>query len=234
MHRIRITNSAQQDTTIGMLGTKSIPAPSLGLPDGAEVQFRRFLSTTNSGTDEELTAEHGDEYGLSLVAGDPEVDIEQVGRFIGATDTVFLSAQGEILHASPSVVEVVSAPDGSEKERRVPQDIPANVTGESIVRWTGKKVPLGVAIRRFAFKRTVALRHTDGLTHGYLHAIAKELSEENVMVLMGGGEDGKEPLVLQANGTPYRAFLEGRVDGERYKLLLHLSNLELKRPTEAP
>ena len=34
--------------------------------------------------------------------------------------------------------------------------------------------------------------------------------------------------VLDRNGTPYRGFLEGRVDGDKYLLLLHLTNLELK------
>jgi hypothetical protein len=29
-------------------------------------------------------------------------------------------------------------------------------------------------------------------------------------------------------GTPYRAFLEGRVEGDRYALILRLTNLELK------
>jgi hypothetical protein len=35
---------------------------------------------------------------------------------------------------------------------------------------------------------------------------------------------------MQVNGTPYRGFLEGRIDGENYILLLHLSNMELKLP----
>jgi hypothetical protein len=29
-------------------------------------------------------------------------------------------------------------------------------------------------------------------------------------------------------GTPYRAFLEGRVDGDKYALILRLTNMELK------
>jgi hypothetical protein len=59
--------------------------------------------------------------------------------------------------------------------------------------------------------------------------MAKELHDENVLVLVAGGETGKEPLVMQRNGIPYRGFLEGRIDGEKYQLLLHLSNMELKR-----
>jgi len=53
-------------------------------------------------------------------------------------------------------------------------------------------------------------------------------------MLLGAGESGKDPLVMQMNGSPYRGFLEGRVDGERYILLLHLSNMELKMPATAP
>ena len=59
--------------------------------------------------------------------------------------------------------------------------------------------------------------------------MAKELHDESVMVLIGAGKTGKDPLIFQANGMPYRGFLEGRVDGKKYQLLLHLSNMELKK-----
>ena len=96
--------------------------------------------------------------------------------------------------------------------------------------WTGKTMSKRDAVRRFVFTRTVALRHTDGLSFDFLHGMAKELAEKGEVVLVGAGKGGKQPLVLRENGTPYRGFLEGRVDGERFALLLHLSNMELKRP----
>ena len=37
-------------------------------------------------------------------------------------------------------------------------------------------------------------------------------------------------LVMNRGGKPYNAFLEGRVKGDSYALLLHMSNMELKRP----
>ena len=86
---------------------------------------------------------------------------------------------------------------------------------------------------RRVFSRTIQIAHSDGLTYDYLYGIASELAESGEMVLMGGGPKGKDPLVFQTNGTPYRGFLEGRVDGKRYQLLLHLSNMELKRPAPA-
>jgi hypothetical protein len=48
------------------------------------------------------------------------------------------------------------------------------------------------------------------------------------MVLVGGGKKGNEPIVLSLGGTPYRGFLEGRIEGDKYCLILHLSNMELK------
>ena len=47
-------------------------------------------------------------------------------------------------------------------------------------------------------------------------------------MMLGGGASGKEPLVLNDGGNPYRAFLEGRIKGEKYCLILHLSDQELK------
>ena len=97
------------------------------------------------------------------------------------------------------------------------------------MRWTGKKMPKSKVVVSFAFKRTIQLKHVDGLTFDYLFDMAKELHDEDVMVLIGAGSKGKDPLIFQANGMPYRGFLEGRVNGKKYQLLLHLSNMELKK-----
>lgn len=147
---------------------------------------------------------------------------------------MFLSSEGDVLYASPRILEVITDAHGSERERREPEDIPPTVDKELPARWTGRKIPIGDAVRSFAFRRTLQLTHLDGLTFDYLHAMATELSSEGVMVRLGGGTTGKKPLILQHNGSPYQGFLEGRVDGERYKLLLHLTNMELKLPPEPP
>ena len=55
-----------------------------------------------------------------------------------------------------------------------------------------------------------------------------KLAEADSMMLVGGGQKGVEPLVMSNGGTPYRAFLEGRVEGDRYALILRLTNMELK------
>lgn len=227
--KLHVTNSKGRNATIVFGSVKAPPGPKLGVP-GAEVRFLRFLATTPSGLHEALQDSLGEDYGQALVDGDPEIDLEQVGRAIGDTSTVYLSADGKVLHAAPRQIELILDAEGQEKERREWEDKQANVNDELPVRWTGRKMPKREAVRRFVFGRTVQLAHVDGLTYDYLYAMAKELADEDVMMLMGGGPKGRDALVFQTNGTPYRAFLEGRVDGARYKLLLHLSNMELKRP----
>lgn len=228
---LHIVNSARRDARVSMHVQRPPDPPRLGLP-GRDVRFRRYLAATDDGLDERLAALFGEGYGQALVDGDPEVDTEAVGRIIEKTEAVYLSGAGEVLHASPRIIEVIEGPDGEERERREPQDEPANVNDELPVRWTGRKMPRADVVRRFVFRRTMQLRHVDGLTYDFLFAMARELDEEDVMVFVGGGPGGRDPLVFQENGTPYRGFLEGRVDGERYMLLLHLSNLELRRPDE--
>jgi len=77
------------------------------------------------------------------------------------------------------------------------------------------------------------LVHVNGLTFDFLYAMAKELDKRQAFMLIRGGEKGDKPIVMNRGGKAYNAFLEGRVKGDAYCLILHLSNLELKRPMEA-
>ncbi len=232
MRKIHLMNEASRDATVALDGVRARPKPALGLP-GVELSFRRYLASTEQGRHDVLAAAHGDDLAQALIDADPEIDKEVVGRFIDETAPVYLAASGEVLHVSPKLVDVVFGSDGAERERKDAVNTPGNVSEETPVRWTGRKLPRRDALRRFAFRRTVALKHLDGLTHDFLFAMAEQLAKEDVLVMLGGGAKGKEPLIFQESGTPYRGFLEGRVDGARYKLLLHLSNLELRVPDAA-
>jgi len=227
--KIHIANSTSRDATISIEGCNPPPGARPGLPDRA-VRFRRYLATSEQGLDESLKASLGEGYGQALVDGDPEVDIEVVGQTVSSTDTVFLSSSGEVLYNSPRVLEVVMNPDGTEVKRRAPEDQPSNVNDELPLRWTGRTFKKSDAVRRFAFRRSVQLRHVDGLTYDFLFNMAKELHTKDEMVLVAGGPKGKHPLIFTMNGTPYRGLLEGRISGDKYILMLHLSNMELKRP----
>jgi hypothetical protein len=74
--------------------------------------------------------------------------------------------------------------------------------------------------------------HINGLTFDFLFEMAKDLDKRDSLLLLRGGEKGNEPIVLNRGGKQYNAFLEGRVKGNAYCLIMHLSNIELKRPKE--
>ncbi|MFT5584630.1 MAG: hypothetical protein ACI9VR_002215 [Cognaticolwellia sp.] len=232
LRKLHLSNAEGRDATVLFAPLKTEKPPQKGLAGGAEVVFRRYLSSGEKGLHSALQAKLGDHYGQALVDGDPEIDLEKVGREIGSTNVVQLSASGEVLYAAPQVIEVLLGPDGEEKERRAPLDTPANVNDELPIRWTGREMARGQVVGRFLLSRSMQVQHVDGLSYDYLFAMAKLLDQADAMVLVGAGAKGRDPLVFQVNGSPYRGFLEGRVDGERYLLLLHLSNMELKRPTE--
>lgn len=230
MRKIHLMNEARRDATLAMESVKEAPTAKLGLPD-KKLKFQRYLAATEDGLPKRLIKKYGDELAQALVDGDPEIDIEKVGQAVGDTHTVYLSSAGTVLHASPRIVDVLFNPDGSERERADPKLIPANTNEEVPVKWTGRKLAKKDAVTRFAFRRTVQIKHVDGLTYDFLFAMAKELAEEGKVAMLGGGKKGKGPLIFQDNGKPYRGFLEGRVDGQKYKLLLHLSDMELKVPS---
>ena len=200
----------------------------MGLPKEF-VSFKRFVAAGENGLHKYLSQELEEDYGQALVDGDPEIDFETIGKRIEGSDLVYLTAKGDILYAPPTIEESIIGPDGIEKERRKPEDIPSNVDDELPVRWTDQKIPIEDVLKSFSFKRTIQIMHVDGLTYDFLYQMAKELSEEKCMVMIGAEKKGKNPLIFQANGSPYRGFLEGRVQGKKYKLLLHLSNMQLKK-----
>ena len=233
MRKLHLMNKDNRDAKVVISTLKYEKPFEMGLPK-KQLKFKRYLSATEQNLHKSLSSLYGDNYASKLIEGDPEIDIEVIGKFIPGTDVVYLSNKGELLYAPPKTVEVIITPDGLEKERRDPENIPGNVDDDLPVRWTGKKMSKSKVAVRFAFKRTIQLKHVDGLTYDYLFEMAKELQDEDVMVLVGAGQKGKDPLIFQANGMPYRGFLEGRVDGKKYQLLLHLSNMELKRTGSEP
>ena len=140
IRKIHLSNAASRDATVAFTGLRPAAPPRPGLP-GKDIRFVRYLATSEAGRHEALQARYGEDYAQALVDADPEVDVDQVGRRIGRTDTVYLSAGGDVLYAPPSVVEILLGPDGAEKERRSPDDREANINDEAIpLRWTGRKL----------------------------------------------------------------------------------------------
>jgi hypothetical protein len=227
MRTINIANTARRDAQVGFVPPTPAARAVMSLPDGTRPTSIRFIKTVTS-TDT-LLREHGDleALGAALVASDPEIDIETVGKLITAPLRMYVTADGQIAYRV-RMEQVVYNPDGTERERRELSRNPSNISGETPISPSRRTIAKAEAVRRFVFSRHYQLTHTNGLTFDFLYQMADELQRDGVLRLVGSGPQGTGPLVLTAGGDPYRGFLEGRTDGQRYSLILHLSNLELK------
>jgi hypothetical protein len=170
-----------------------------------------------------------------LIEADPELDLQLAGRLMRDASAIYLdpSAPQPTIATEFKEVEVVYTPEGQEKERRARVFRTANVDTTAPLKLT-RRLPIRECLMRFAFRAVQQLAHTDGLTFDFLFGLAKSLQESGSMALVGAGPKGAAPLVLRDGGTPFRGFLFGEVEGSgdqaRYRLLLLLSDQELKRP----
>jgi hypothetical protein len=168
-----------------------------------------------------------------LIAGDPEIDLEMYGALLKETSRVFVDPDGKVVHKVKQF-EVIRNPDGSERERRPRKIAQPNTATEMPLKWSGKLMKKKEVYNKFVFATKRQVMHVNGLTYDFLHGMAKELEESQSLMLLGSGPKGNQPLVLTRGGQQYRGFLEGRTQGDKYCLILHLSNMELKAtPTEA-
>lgn len=165
----------------------------------------------------------------SLIAGDPEIDIEATGAYLQDTSRVFVNSDRKVVHAV-SQIEVVRNPDGSEKLRRPKKISTPNVSAEQPLPWSGKLLSKTEVFNKFVMVSKLQVVHVNGLTYDFLFGIAKQLEEKNSLLLVGAGPKANQPLILRRGAVPYRGFLEGRTRGNEYLLILHLSNIELKAP----
>ena len=169
-----------------------------------------------------------------LIEGDPELDLQLAGRLMRDATAVYLDSKT----AQPTIatefkeVDVVYTPEGQEKERRSRVFRTANVDTTQPLKIV-RRMPVKECLTKFVFRGMQQIVHTDGMTFDFLHGLAKSLQESQSMALLGAGPKGGGPLVLRDGGTPFRGFLYGEVEGKgddaRYRLLLLLSDQELKR-----
>ena len=230
---ISLTDAKNRDAHVEIETPKSKDAFSYVNGAGVPVKSERFIKLTETRNYEALLREFGDDDALAgkLVSDDPEIDFEKAGRRVGAADRVHVRPDGSILYCARTML-VQMSPQGEELDRKDFIDVEATVSDESPLPWSGRLFDIDTVVRRFAIGRKLRVRHVNGLTFDFLYDIAKHLHDESKMLLVGSGKKGVAPLIFQTNGSPYRGFLEGRVDDGGYLLLLHLSNLELKKPAE--
>ena len=227
MRKIHISDSNAKNTFVHFTPIKA-PANPIRAFGKQKVFSKRLIISGENNDYENLFSKYQERLPEILLNEDPELDLELIGRPIEKTNTVFINKENEIMKIAPNWVELIFDKDGNEKEKRIPEDRLANITDEIPIRFTKMKLKRKDAVKKFVFSRTLQLWHSDGLTFEFLFNIAKELDENDEMMLLGSGERGRDPLIFQNNGLPWRAFLEGRIQDDSYALLMRLSNLELK------
>lgn len=197
--------------------------------NGKPVMSRKLLKTdVMHDLNEILKKKKLEKFADTLIKDDPEIDIEQFGMFLTDTSRVYVTKAG-IVHLVEEF-EVITNPDGTIRDRRPRVKAPQNLNAEYPIRWTGKYIKKEEAIKKFVFTNKKQLVHVNGLTFDFLYDMAKELDKKKSLLLIRGGEKGNEPIVMNRGGKPYNAFLEGRVQKDAYCLIMHLSNMELKKP----
>ncbi len=198
---------------------------------GEPVRMYKVLKATMEHSLDQLVRSAGaiDKVGQAIVDSDADVDIERVGMFLTGTSRVYVNEKGEMVH-NIAQTEIVRSVTGEERERRPRQRAEPNVDAEIPINWTGRLIKKDEAVRRFVFSSKLQIAHINGLTYDFLYSMAKELADTQSLMLLGAGKSGRDPLIFRRGMTPHRGFLEGRIDGDKYILLLHLSKLELKKP----
>ena len=230
---ISLTDDRKRDAQVEIERAKRGARHSYVNGTGEAVRSKRFIKATEGHDTKSLLAAHDgdlDALGQALVDGDPELDVEIAGRLLGDVDRVWVREDGSVLYAARALM-VRLTPDGEEVSRADFVDVEATVNDEAPLLWSGRLFPVTEVVRRFALVRKLQLRHINGLTYDFLYEIAKTLQESGKMLFVGSGAKANQPLIFQTNGSPYRGFLEGRVEENGYRLILHLSNLELKSVT---
>ncbi|MDC0547792.1 hypothetical protein OAO16_02420 [Opitutales bacterium] len=197
-----------------------------------EVSSTRVLNGQSQTIDKStLTAD-------DLIAGDPELDLERGGRLpeleLFTPAYLIPGEKAEIAHEF-SEIEIVHTPEGDEKERRPRVLRSANLNDVHPIKF-GKTFPIEKAFTSFVFRAVYQLVHDDGIGYEFLHGVAKRLHDKNEVALLGAGPKGNAPLILRDKGSPHRAFLYGELgkggESDKYRLLLLLSNQELKLPVK--
>lgn len=195
---------------------------------GESTQTLRVLKTTLSGSYDGLISKYGsnDKIAQALIDGDPEVSLKFTGMKISETTRLYITKDLKPAH-SVTIQEVIKDTKGEKVSERRLFESDSNIT-DDIPLLMGKMVKKSEYYNKLVFLRKYQLHHVNGLTFEFLFDIAKKLEDESSLMIVGGGKDGKKPLVFQDGGKNYRGFLEGRTQGSKYLLILHLSNLELK------
>jgi len=238
---IKLANDKGRDAEIILKPNPPSRMVTLGLPNNQRTLTKKIIKSSSKNTFEALALktniqpEVGVDYDLQIanavgdmiIKDDAEIDFDIAGKYISEVSRVYIN---ELLNPVYSVkrIENIFAANGEISESRTPKFLTSNINGDCIVKWSGKLFPKYKVFNKLVFEKKYQIKHVNGLTYDFLFQMAKELNDKNALMMVGAGDSGSDPIVLNDGGNPYRGFLEGRIRGEKYCLLLHLSDQEIK------
>ena len=166
----------------------------------------------------------------ALISANPELDMQWAGQIIDTISRAYFKPGATTIESAFEVVDVVFGADGAVKERRPYAPKPSNSNHDTFPVVVGKFVPLEKFLGSFVVTRSYALAHTDGVVYDFLHQLAKKLADTKSVALLGAGAKGNAAIIFQDAGKGYRCALSGKIDGEKYQLLVLVLGQELKIP----
>jgi len=240
---IWITDPKKRDAQVAAeTPPKTEPIKMVG-PSGRPVESVKLIKGADNYQYDSILKKLGEpqKVAKALISGDPELDLNNIGRVVDEGRRVWTKLDGAVLYAV-RILRRTTATTGEEVEAVDWSDIEASVREDKILQYSGKvsdktgadftKHPFydpNEVLHKYVMGRAMRLVHVNGLTFDYLFELASTLEKANKLMFIGAGPKGTDPLIFQTNGSPYRGFLEGRTkDGRTFSLILHLTNLELK------
>lgn len=225
---LHLSDSNNRDAEIIFKSKSKVSRLKLVTSDGLEVKTLRVLKSAAHNTYQGLLNDYIEPENIAkaLIKGDPEIDLKITGRFIKNTTRVYINNELKPVNRITKK-EILYTPGGAIKEERFPNELLANISTEIALK-PGKLFPKKEIYNKLVFVKKLQLHHVNGLTFHFLYEISKDLHDKDALMMIGGNAKGSDPLVFQDGGKPYRGFLEGRICGDSYILILHLTNLELK------
>jgi len=228
LKEIHIANEKKRDANVRFVSLIQEKDPTF-IFKNKTIKNKRILINSDITSDSYLIEKYKNKLADNILSDNVDIDIETAGKYIGDIDRILFNSKNEILYSPPKIKEILYNQKGEEVKKQDPKEIVPNVRDDTPpLKWTGKFFKREEILKKFVITKSIQLRHVDGLTYEFLFDMAKTLEDKKSLMLLGGGS-GKDPLIFQTNGTPYRGFLDGRIKNKQYQLILRLSNMELKK-----
>jgi len=229
LKEIHIANEKKRDANVRFVSLIKESDPKFAYK-GKSIKNSRLLISSDETSEDNLIKKFKNKLAQKILEEDVDLDIDYAGKFVGDIDRILFNSKNEILYSPPKIKEVVFNKEGKEIKKQNPKEIVPNVRDDTPpLKWTGKFFKREEILKKFVITKSIQLRHVDGLTFEFLYDMAKTLDNKKSLMFIGGGKSGKDPLIFQTNGNPYRGFIDGRIKKKQYQLILRLSNMELKK-----